>query len=671
MNDYVPRKVIAIQPAQVLVERPGIDNCNNGNEAEQSTSSANIIETTEEQRRVIGNLTQLPSRNDIAVYTHAVVSEPDGNNFPQVAECSSRDIIQPLRNDNEMQCPGAALLHEVPPALLHGAPPCRIPKTRKKKQKSPSSACKEKKKILQQTLRRAQHKIVNLEEKIEDVIEELNSIPKKVRENMKNIINNAGEGGISENVLLDQLQNYGKKTNARWNQYTISHCIIAQSRAPGVYEFLRNSNFLHLPCKDTLRSYTGRSTLETGVSPLVSKRLKFEANQLSEIEKHGSLILDEMTFAPSEKYVTNLQKFCGQVDMGGVVDVPEDNQLANKMLGFVYVGLSTSYKIPVAYFLVNQLTAEQQYLLLLDVIKKVEETSCKVVRVVTDNLSTNVTMFAKFNMGTHAAVVPHPVQPLQDNERLRTPYVYRPLFLSYDSSHLIKNIRNQFLSRNFEIGGEPITPKFARLIFEKQKGELAKAVRHWTQKEVNPNSLEKQKVKPAMAMFRPDVTAAIEMHAELGTEGFENVIPTVTFMKKIHRWISLHDICNVDEYYKKRLFDKKPFFKSSDTRLNFLEHELPNDLRLWEEEVNNLVKKIPPGEKEKKKLEKDKFLTKETYNALLLTSRSTVECIRFLLDRVGFKFVLTRRFNSDSVEQLFSAIRQMTGGNFKGDATSV
>jgi hypothetical protein len=42
-----------------------------------------------------------------------------------------------------------------------------------------------------------------------------------------------------------------------------------------------------------------------------------------------------------------------------------------------------------------------------------------------------------------------------------------------------------------------------------------------------------------------------------------------------------------------------------------------------------------------------------------------------LLEVLGFKFVLTRRFSSDPIEQLFGAIRQLIGGNFKGDATAV
>lgn len=47
-----------------------------------------------------------------------------------------------------------------------------------------------------------------------------------------------------------------------------------------------------------------------------------------------------------------------------------------------------------------------------------------------------------------------------------------------------------------------------------------------------PNSIEKEKVKPAMDVIRPEVTAAILMHAKKKKKGFEDVHAKVAFMKK-------------------------------------------------------------------------------------------------------------------------------------------
>ncbi|KAH8021084.1 hypothetical protein HPB51_012368 [Rhipicephalus microplus] len=57
-----------------------------------------------------------------------------------------------------------------------------------------------------------------------------------------------------------------------------------------------------------------------------------------------------------------------------------------------------------------------------------------------------------------------------------------------------------------------------------------------------------------------------------------------------------------------------------------------------------------------------KFLTKETYEAFLLTTYSTVACIKYLLTE-KFLFVLTRKFNSDHIESLFGTLRMSSGCN--------
>jgi hypothetical protein len=61
------------------------------------------------------------------------------------------------------------------------------------------------------------------------------------------------------------------------------------------------------------------------------------------------------------------------------------------------------------------------------------------------------------------------------------------------------------------------------------------------------------------------------------------------------------------------------------------------------------------------------FFSDQTYEALLFTTRSTIDTVRFLLSS-GFQFVLTRKLNSDNIERLFSCLRQSNGGNFHMEA---
>ncbi|KZS04619.1 Uncharacterized protein APZ42_032401, partial [Daphnia magna] len=231
--------------------------------------------------------------------------------------------------------------------------------------------------------------------------------------------------GKGEIFVLDQINNYEQLQGARWTEITITHCIIFHARAPRVYEFMRKSGIIHLPCRHTLMAYTRKSTLETGVCSLVKKRLKSEGENLSEMEKHCSLVLDEMTIDPGEEYIPQLDKFVGKIDMGGIIDPNDSTKTATKMLGYILVGLNTYYKIPVAYFLVNQLIAKEQEALTVQVIKDVE--GCgggfKIERLVVDNLAVNTNMFKRMNGGTLHHVIRHPVQQYNEEEISSIPLV--------------------------------------------------------------------------------------------------------------------------------------------------------------------------------------------------------------------------------------------------------
>ncbi|KAL1469389.1 hypothetical protein MTO96_025113 [Rhipicephalus appendiculatus] len=97
---------------------------------------------------------------------------------------------------------------------------------------------------------------------------------------------------------------------------------------------------------------------------------------------------------------------------------------------------------------------------------------------------------------------------------------------------------------------------------------------------------------------------------------------------------------------------EEPFYGTDDERLSWLEVDFVNyieDLQL-------------SGGRSKQKI------TKETYEAMLLTTRSTVPVTEYLLDHARFRYVLTRGFNSDSVESFFSCLRQFNSGNDRVDA---
>ena len=62
---------------------------------------------------------------------------------------------------------------------------------------------------------------------------------------------------------------------------------------------------------------------------------------------------------------------------------------------------------------------------------------------------------------------------------------------------------------------------------------------------------------------------------------------------------------------------------------------------------------------------------RETYEAILLTTKCTIAITKYLLDVKKFDFVWTRPFQSDKVESFFSSMRQLNGSNYNVDARAV
>lgn len=173
-----------------------------------------------------------------------------------------------------------------------------------------------------------------------------------------------------------------------------------------------------------------------------------------------------------------------------------------------------------------------------------------------------------------------------------------------------------------------------------------------------PNNIEKMNVKRAVEVLSPDVTSALECLKEQAGHSchpcFAAGGPTIVFMKNMYRWFVLHDTSNKQQHVQQRFPDVRHYDDPNDERLEWLEVAFP----LYIEELKKQATH-PLG-----------FLTTETYEALLLTTYSTVACIRYLLITEKFIFVLTRKFSSDPIESLFGTLRRSLGCNDQLDVRS-
>ena len=457
-------------------------------------------------------------------------------------------------------------------------------------------------------------------------------------------------------LLLDTITNYNKKT-PHWSEETVKQCVIWQYCSPKGYKYARDY-ILTAPSTRTLSRFVGDVSLETGVTPLIKSRLTAEASSLKKAELLCSLVVDEMSIKQQLQYDNKLDSFFGERDHlpNNTSKISEDKSekgklpiLANRLLCFMICGLSMKYRLPAGYFFTKQLTGSQLHTLTMSVIHQIEECGFIVLRLVTDNHKTNVCMMKKFSGSkTLKTEIPHPEDPK------------RPLFLAFDQCHILKNLRSLFLERIMFDGKEIITGDYVKKLYEIQELQTITPVHFLSRKHVDPTNFEKMNVKRAKEVFSNEVISALKFLKENSqihskAEVFQSSGATITYMENILRWFTLHDVSSTTHHKNIRNPDKMHYFAIDDNRLQWLETEFPQYLESIKQESLNTERQ---------------FLSNETFEALILTTASTVKCVRYLLNG-GFHFVLTRSFNSDPIELFFSGLRQTAGANDMLDCRAV
>jgi hypothetical protein len=106
----------------------------------------------------------------------------------------------------------------------------------------------------------------------------------------------------------------------------------------------------------------------------------------------------------------------------------------------------------------------------------------------------------------------------------------------------------------------------------------------------------------------------LESYRRLKVSGFLGSEETISFLIKIIKWFEIHDICNVTQAIHKRLPNKAPFTSKYDLRLQWL-----RDFIKWLEKWKMNAE------------EKNHFLSDEMYEAIVITTKSTIAKIEHLL----------------------------------------
>ena len=243
------------------------------------------------------------------------------------------------------------------------------------------------------------------------------------------------------------------------------------------------------------------------------------------------IMLDGMSIRKQVDWDEKRKKMVGFVDLG-TGEVQNDAAEATEALVVMAVGLQAHWKIPIAYFLINGMTAEVLSQCVLSIVSSLHEEANILAKTLTmDGHATNQKLVAILG-GKLKATGCHPV--------FKHPEVDEDIFIFFDACHLLKNVRGVLHSTDLSTSAGSARWQDICSLQELQEASGLRAANKLTKSHICFEN-KKMKVKLAAQTLSNSVASALEYAEYLQCPNLTNCEGTIVFVRTIDR---LFDIFN-------------------------------------------------------------------------------------------------------------------------------
>ena len=388
-------------------------------------------------------------------------------------------------------------------------------------------------------------------------------------------------------------------------KYSMADYCFAVGNYPRVkYEHLRE--FLVLPCPTTIHSLVSLTDRDLVLKEVFKK--------VSPPQKLSILIIDEVKIKPSVS-------FSGGILNGTAVNDPDSR--ASSILGVMLKCLHGGPSVMISVTPVHKMSASFQFQTVKSIAQVVESCGGQVVGSITDNHKVNQSYCNQFvrNQSFEA------IHPLDQT---------RVWFLLFDSVHLLKCIRNNWISEKSKTltFDDKTYGKFSDVqeLYESEKDSFLKTTT-LNYSSVYPSRLQLQNVKHVMNVFSDKVVSSLRMQGKH---------ETAEFMNQVLTWWKVMNVCGKNE----DLRFNDPVRKEQTVTSNNLE----------------LFQQLFTNSKSGHGSSRFNCLTHDTKKALVQTMGGMMALCKYLFLK-GFQYVLLREIQSDRIEAEFACYRRSKGCN--------
>ena len=438
-------------------------------------------------------------------------------------------------------------------------------------------------------------------------------------------------GSVARELVVNEIRNLSTdKRGRRYADVVKAFALTVFYYSPRAYTFLRS--VFCLPTVSSLRDYNSSVDASPGFSSVVLKYLN-QTVASKPFDNECCLVIDAMSIHKDTSWDRNSDKFVGNVDYGGFMK--ESDKTASEALVFMAVGLSSRWKIPVAYFFTDHAAADVQTNLVMDCVKRLYESGVIVRAVTCDGCEVNLRMFKNFGVTMDNTYFSHPSNP--DIK----------IFGICDPCHMLKLVRNTLGDLKILVDKENRQIRWSHIsqLVHTQESAGLKAANKLSNSHVQYHK-HKMKVKLAAQVLSSSVADALDfLRVDCNDVKQLDNEATVEFIRTIDH---LFDILN----------SHSPIAKGFKSALR------AGNMQYWTESLTKFREYIE-GLKSLDGISLLNHKRKTAFVGFIISINSVIGLATELLTREvnTFKYFLTYKLCQDHLELFFSKIRSRGGFN--------
>ncbi|XP_063361838.1 uncharacterized protein LOC134650837 [Cydia amplana] len=438
---------------------------------------------------------------------------------------------------------------------------------------------------------------------------------------------------LAKKMIWMQITQSNKKRKGRRftdEEKMISLAIMKQS--PKGYRFLQQ--IFILPSRNTLNKLTSTLNVQPGINVQIFDAIKDQVKNWTENKKYCSIIFDEVKLEPGLDYQKGMDHINGFVHLN-----KKTNNFADHALAFMVRGAIHKWQQPVAYYFCEGATKNEELRVILKtLIGAVIDTGLIPVAVISDQGQSFQSALKGLMEETRSDQI-KAGNPTDDVITLKG----HDINVIYDPPHLIKGIRNNFLTKNMKFEGSVCKWSDIVDVYQTDCEHAESRLLHkLNDTHVIPDKINKMKVKTCTRVLSNTMAAALSYTSKFShysdgrkvSDTIKNTSKAVSFFDE------LFDSCN-----GATLNDKEAGGKSLKKAVTdgSQHHEF------WRQAI--------------KKLETIRFIDERrgevsvpSVKNWIITLKSYIRLWQFFKNK-NIKIMRPRYFNSDPIENFFGQVR--------------